>query len=758
MAASDSEPDAAPSPQRAETPTPAAETSTDQSGQAAPTELGEVVVTARRRLERLADVPEAATVIEGSDLQARGGVTATRELLDGVAGVRFYDTGSPLNSEVSIRGSSTARATDADPSVGLFRNGVWLGGGAVGGRNYSRLDLFDVGRVEVLRGTQGALYGRDAVGGAINIVSMQPQFDDSGFLDAQYAPEVRRKQVQGVYNHAFNGQWALRLGLDYIGQNGGFFYNPDHDVYFDQQKGTDWRTQLRWRGAGWDMDLLLEHQELTTPAIMFQIVIPPTPGAFPIGYAQDPYRYPWSTAPLGEQDISGAMLVSNLDFGWGQMVSTSALRRRKTYYQYDGDGSDPATFNTFCPLGGGGSAIVTARECAILRFIGEPYDFVTVSDNTLTVSQDFHLSGSALQDRLAWLVGAEVLDQRYHFQRVTGADIPGFGQAGSRAPGRVEYTSGAGYGSLGYDFTPKFNLTAEVRGTGDHKAAQYQQFDLATGAESGGNATNFFASTSPSNFSYNTTASYKLWSQVLTYAKFGTSYRAGGFNTNLGTPGQPKPVPRSYGSENSRAWELGIKGSPAPWLYFALAGYGAHTRNLIVSTTNGCTILICGVGATTFLTNAGTADGWGVELEGKARFELFGGTLLAAVDGSRQAGSIKSGPYQGRDLPTPHWIAAANLNYRHAFIGDTRLFGNAHYAGRWGGVQEIAPLAAGAPIPPLDDYQLLDLRAGVEWRKLSVAAFVNNAGNRVYIVYQDLATTRRLSMPRLYGFELGYRW
>jgi iron complex outermembrane receptor protein len=268
----------------------------------------------------------------------------------------------------------------------------------------------------------------------------------------------------------------------------------------------------------------------------------------------------------------------------------------------------------------------------------------------------------------------------------------------------VEYTSGAGYGSVGYDFTSKFNLTAEVRGTSDNKSAQYHQFGLATGEKSGGDATNFTASTAPSNFSYNVTASYKLWPQILGYAKLGTSYRAGGFNTNLGTPGQPKPVPRSYGSENSRAWELGIKGTPSPWLYFTLAGYGTHTRYLIVSTTNGCTLLIRGVGATTFLTNADTSDGWGVELEGKARFDLAGGTLLAAVDGSRQGGSIKSGPYQYRDLPTPHWIASANLNYRHPFVGNSTLFGNAHYAGRWGGFQEIAPLSAGAPIPPLDDY------------------------------------------------------
>ena len=60
--------------------------------------------------------------------------------------------------------------TSADSGVGLYRDGAYVGGGAQGGRTFDRFDLFDVSQIEVLRGTQGALYGRDAVGGAINIL------------------------------------------------------------------------------------------------------------------------------------------------------------------------------------------------------------------------------------------------------------------------------------------------------------------------------------------------------------------------------------------------------------------------------------------------------------------------------------------------------------------------------------------------------------------------------------------------------------
>jgi len=112
---------------------------------------GTIVVTARRREERLADVPTAASVIDSASLADRGGATGTGELLADQPSVRFNNLNSSITSEISIRASSTARATNGDPSVGLYRNGAYIAGGAVGGRNFTRLDLLDIDRVEVLR-------------------------------------------------------------------------------------------------------------------------------------------------------------------------------------------------------------------------------------------------------------------------------------------------------------------------------------------------------------------------------------------------------------------------------------------------------------------------------------------------------------------------------------------------------------------------------------------------------------------------------
>lgn len=99
--------------------------------------------------------------------------------------MQFNNTGAPSTSELSIRGSGTARATSADSGLGLYRNGVFIAGGIQFGRNFFRADLFDLERVEMLRGTQGALYGRNAVGGAINMIFARPQFVESGRLDLE---------------------------------------------------------------------------------------------------------------------------------------------------------------------------------------------------------------------------------------------------------------------------------------------------------------------------------------------------------------------------------------------------------------------------------------------------------------------------------------------------------------------------------------------------------------------------------------------
>ena len=709
-----------------------------------PAELGEVVVTARRREERLIDVPVAASVVSAAALVDRGGAVSTGELLAGQPSVRFNNLTSSITSEVSMRASSTARATNGDPSVGLYRNGAYIGGGGIGGRNFARLDTFDIGRVEVLRGTQGALYGRNAVGGAVNIVSARPEFSDGGFVDAKYGFETQRAQVQAAVNLAASDELAFRFGADYVNQDDGFFYNPVNDVHFDQEKGLGLRAQARLAKGPADVTLLVENQQLTTPTITYQIAIPAGSAGFPGGYVQDQFSYPWNTAPLAKQNISAAILSAEVDLGWAQLSSTSLFRVRESMYALDSDGVNPQELARARAAGQVGPATPI-----------DPNAAAVTADRTKTLSQDLRLAGEALEGRLDWLAGVEAMTQESRYS-VTLARTP---TAAAPSTGTVEsavqnYDSWAAYGALTYDVTGDLSLTGELRYTSDDKSLTSRLRDRITNQLTGGTARIIDGTSSPENLSYNATASYRLPMSLLAYAKVGTSYRAGGFNRNLGDLRQPAPIPVAYDDETSRSYELGLKGAPLPSLYVALAGYRTELTDMIAQLDNGCRVTntACPVAATSFLTNAGDARSWGLEAELAGRYDLGDGQLRLSLNGSRQGGEVTSGRYAGLSLPqTPDWLASAEANYR-APVAGFEAFGNVSYNAQWGGVQELSTTT-----PKLSDFQVVNARVGVDIGKIQLAAYVDNLFDSVFVVAQD-PTIRRYSRPRVSGLQLRYSW
>lgn len=706
--------------------------------------MGEVVVTARRREERLVEVPVAASVIGADELLARGGAISTGELLAGQPSVRFNNLTSSITSEVSMRASSTARATNGDPSVGLYRNGAYIGGGGIGGRNFSRIDMFDIGRVEVLRGTQGALYGRNAVGGAVNIVSARPEFETSGYVDGRYAFETRRAQVQAVSNLAPAEDLALRFGIDYVDQTEGFFHNPVNDVYFDQEKGVGLRAQARLARGPADITLLVENQQLTTPNITYQIAIPAGSPGFPGGYEQDRFSYPWSTPPEAKQNVTGVMLVQQWDLGGATLSATSSGRIRESSYLLDSDGVNAAELARARAAGQVGAATPIDPNAAAF-----------VKDRTRTFSQDLHISGSAVDGRLDWLVGAEALIQESRYSVTTArTPTPASPSTGTVESAVQDYDTWAAYGSLAWKATEALSLTGELRYTSDDKRLTSRLRDRLTQVLVGGASRIVDGGSSPENLSYNATIAHKLPADLLVYAKVGTSYRAGGFNRNLGDLRQPVIIPVAYDDETSTSYEVGLKGAPLPRVYVALAGYRTTMKDMIAQTDNGCRVTnpACPVAATSFLTNVGEAESWGLEGELMVRREFAGGLLRAGLAASRQGGEVTAGRYEGAELPqVPDWLASANLDYRRP-VGEVEVFGNLFYTGQWGGVQEL-----GATTFELTDHQLVNLRAGVDFGRIEVSGFVENAFDTVFVVARD-NTIKRYSKPRLAGLQLRYSW
>ena len=709
----------------------------------AQTEIDELVVTARKREENLRDIPVAATALGAEQIQLLGGIANTQALLSNVPAVNFANTSNPVTSEISIRGSGTSRAAAADAAVGLYRNGVYIGGGYVGGRTFSKPDFFDVGRIEVLRGVQGALNGRNAVGGAINVVSQRPKQAEEGFALLE-AANNQRFEGQLVVNHAINENWAVRFGANLMKQSEGHFYNPVRDEYFDRQESEIYRGQVRCENGPFSVNLLAEHGRDQLPGLMYQVLIPAgTSAIYPRGIFQDKYNIPWNHPSSAKQQLNYLELVLEYDLGFASLTSTTAFRERTSQNGYDRDASSPQFQAEAAARGLVGAGQVQGDS----HLGGIQNDFARI------LFQDVHIVNSG-EGPLTWLAGFEYYDLIDKYQNTlagtpTAANGRSFGTVGVS---RLNFVSWAAYGSVGYDVTEAFNITAEGRFTKDDKDLISARLDFGTGRPSG-TGFNIDTGRETDDFSYNVTASYR-GAGWLTFAKVGTAYRAGGFNLALGDPRQPRPIPPTFGDEKVMSYEVGAKGNLAPRVFLALAAYQTDIDDILVQTDNGCRVglLACPVQATPFVFNAGKAEVWGFEAELTAVADVLGGVARLQVGGSRQGGKIKTGPDAGKRSPQrPDWTGTFSLNYRRPLAGDWTGFFNVKGNGRWGGVQEIAQT------PELNDFQIFDVRAGVQRDGWEVSVFSNNVGDEAYIVF-DAPSTRRWNIPRTYGAQLRYSW
>jgi iron complex outermembrane receptor protein len=713
----------------------------------APTKASEeIVVTARKREERLIDVPAGASVISAATLEERGGATNVVDLLAGQPGVRVLDTASPLTNEISLRGSPTTRGTSGDPAVGLFRDGAYIGGGGFSGRAFARIDMFDIDRVEVLRGTQGALYGRNAIGGAVNIVSARPEFTNTGWASLRYAAENGQLQTQGAVNLDLGDGFAVRVGADFVTQREGFISNSFLGGFLDDNESTGVRGQLRWKGDRTDILLRAEHWEGEVPAISFRIFIEPRPG-FPVGLVQPERSYPWSTDAFSRQEINSGLLRIDHDFGWAQLRSITNLRQRKADYAFDQDGGNLRDFQALRAAG-----IVTINQDSGLEQQRE--------EDATFITQDINLTGTALSDRLTWLVGGEYLrleaDSEQRNLRTPTTANPSLG---TRQPLAIDVESWAIYGSLDYALTDSFSLIGEARYTEDTRSAQSARFDLTSGLPSGGARFVVDQTTRPTNFNYNATAAWNLTSDLLFYGKVGTSFRAGGFNDDLGVPQQPVPIPGSYDDETVTSYELGLKGTVFERVTFGIAAYQNEAENIIVQLNNGCFVgnPVCSVNGTSFSDNAGEARTRGIEAEASALIPINRGRIRLGATMSHQRGEAVAGPFDGQNLPQiPRWIFGIDMSLRRELTDDVRLFANVNYNGQRGGVHDL--VAPNAPPPfDMDRIDVLNARIALESQGFEFSLFSTNLTNETFDIFRG-ASARRLNQPRNFGVQFMYRW
>ncbi|TPG13152.1 TonB-dependent receptor [Sphingomonas oligophenolica] len=185
-----------PDPVAGETPPPTA----DQN------EPGDIVVTAQKRSERLQDVPVAVSVISGDAISAKGGTNLeSAQYL--VPTLNFRKSGTAINQSLFLRGVGTSTFSIAgEPSISTVVDGVVY---SRAGEAFS--DLIDVDRIEVLRGPQGTLFGKNTSAGVINIVTKRPGDDFGGFLEGGYYTNGNEYRVRGAVDLPLSGIIKSRI-------------------------------------------------------------------------------------------------------------------------------------------------------------------------------------------------------------------------------------------------------------------------------------------------------------------------------------------------------------------------------------------------------------------------------------------------------------------------------------------------------------------------------------------------------------------
>ena len=307
--------------------------------------LGEILVTARRVKERLQDTPIAISAFQAADIE-RQNIRNVGDVAEFTP--NFLSNPGPTGGDDGyyfIRGVGQTDLNPAtDPGVGTYIDGVYLGRvmGASPGSS-------DIARIEVLRGPQGTLFGRNTIGGAVNITTRDPskQFDG----DVGVAGGSRRlKEIHGSVDLPVGNTSGLLLSGDYRDQDGWGHRASDGKI-FDSNTEKSGRLKYKWDpNDAFSLTLAGDVSKLTGTS-QHQILIGFNPNAFsPLGVplppnmaqyvnTTDPYANNSSIDPKKDYDVKGGALTLDWKLDGANIKSITAYRKMTQLITTDYDGS-----------------------------------------------------------------------------------------------------------------------------------------------------------------------------------------------------------------------------------------------------------------------------------------------------------------------------------------------------------------------------------------------------------------------------------
>ncbi|PCI54742.1 MAG: TonB-dependent receptor [Alphaproteobacteria bacterium] len=513
--------------------------------------LEEITVTARKRAESLQDAPISMAAFSGADLDKRN--ASDLSSIDAFTPNLVFDAAAPISgsnvaASIFIRGiGQTDFAFTTDPGVGLYLDGVYLAR-SIGGV----LDLVDLERVEVLRGPQGTLFGRNTIGGAISLVSKKPGEEFGGYINVTVGSDSRI-DVKASVDVPLSDTLFSKISISSKNRDG-YVTRLSDGVKLGDDDSQSVRVSLLWNASenltvNFAMDGSIAREE-TAPNTLIDINGAAMPFSFLFnnvivggscapapGDVNNPncYNSQWVTDSIYETnasspsrsdyDVLGGVLTLDYDADWVSIKSITAYRDMKTTFYRDADHSPHVIFET-------------SNEMEHQQF-----------------SQEFQFSGTALDDRLTWLAGL------YYFNE-TGSDINDIMTSiiEFQSGGKIKNDSKAVFSQATYDVTNALSVTAGLRYSSENKRFTPDTFVTDSGFLGVPVGTRLLPH-EESAFSIDkvnpmVNVAYKFNDDVMAYTSYSEGFKSGGFTQRI-FPG--RAVTPSFRPEFAKSYEVGMK-------------------------------------------------------------------------------------------------------------------------------------------------------------------------------------------------------
>jgi iron complex outermembrane recepter protein len=678
--------------------------------------LDAVLVSAQKKEELLQNVPFSISSLSAKQVNEYR-LWDSKDLTAIIPNLYSTDPGDKRNV-TSIRGITT---TSYDPTVATYIDGV----------NQFSLDtyiaqLFDVERIEVLRGPQGTLYGRNAMGGVINIITRQPVNQTNGFASVSIGNHGQQRYEAGIRTPLIKDKLYVGVAGVYDGRNG-FYTNDFNNTDFDKQHSATANVYLKYLvNDHWTAVLNVKHNSNRNN------------GTFPLVQGiEEAFANPFhlnqnAVTEIIDNTFNGSLSVNYAGHAFN-FSSQTAFQKNHRHYTKPIDGD-------FSPIDG----------VTIINNYGSDWNNVNVW------TQEFRFTSPAQSTSpLKWTGGTYLFAQDNPYKLATrfGEDADLVGAGPDKNFSIINTTNGKGfgvavYGQVTYSITPKADITAGLRFDHEHKKldvlSEYQhdpdpnpQFDLVP--DTSGSA-NFNALSPKISFTYRATRDNNL------YILYSRGYRAGGLTQLSSDPSQPPLY--QYKPEYSNTVEVGSKN----------VLFGNHLQaNLSAFYTTVADAQVPTLvlpDAITVTHNAGKLTSKGAELELAATpftgFEAgyslgYTHATYKTLKLSQNGGEVNlAGNHQ---VFTPEITSMLALQYSYAL--DKRQLLKLVLRGEWMYLgKQYFDLANQIS---QNAYSLLNTRFGITTPHVDVLFWMRNIGNEKYIAYAYDFGAVHLGNPRTFG-------